>query len=131
ILHDAEARPRFYVQQPTETATPGGAGAEQIRSRTVSLPAPPQSAPEKTFREMDIETEDRKAANVLTRQMTLEREKENFKQQQWQKQNDAVNQRLQERFKLKSKEEAEKKVNERSMMLAISLGRESTDPEVR
>jgi hypothetical protein len=131
ILHDANSRPRLNVQQPTETATPGGVGADQIRSRTVSLPAPPQFATEKTFGEMDIETEDRKAANVLTRQMTLEREKENFKQAQWTKQNDAVNQRLQERFKLKSKEEAEKKINERSMLLATQLGRESTDPEVR
>jgi len=131
ILHGADAKPRLNVQQPTETAAPGGTGADQVRSRTVSLPPPPQFSQEKTFGEMDIETDDRKAANVLTRQMTLEREKENFKQEQWRRQNDAVNQRLQERFKLKSKEEAEKKINERSMILATQLGRESTDPEVR
>lgn len=131
ILKGANERPRLNVQQPTETAAPGGVGADQVRGRTVSLPAPPQFASEKTFGEMDIEKDDRKASNILTRQMTIEREKENFKQEQWRKQNDAVNQRLQERFKLKSKEEAEKKVNERSMMLATSLGRESTDPEVR
>ena len=131
IIKGASQKPRLNV--PT-TVVEGGGAPSTFPNTGVTLPPPPSMTamrPEKTFREMDIETEDRKASNVLTRQMTLEHEKENFKQQQWQQQNDALNQRMRERFKLKSNEEAEKKINERSMILATQLGRESSDPEVR
>lgn len=116
ILKGAMQKPRLNVQQPTQTAQPGGTGVDQVRARTVTLPPPPQSKPESTYREQGIEDEIRKSDEILRRQMTMEDLRNEHRDKQRREQNDAILKRYVDEFKIKDTATAERDIDKRAAL---------------
>lgn len=105
ILSDASSKPRLSIAQPTQTAIPGSDGGG-VRARTVTMPPPPQSTPELTYREQELADKERLIDAQTTRQLAVQEARSNDQKEQIRLRNDAITVRHMNEFGIKDKAKA-------------------------
>lgn len=130
IMGDVTNKPRLSVQMPTQTATPGGTGEDQVRARTVTVPPPPQSRPELTYRELDMEEEAQKQGLMLERQQALQDDRFRQQEQLTKVRTDEAIRRVKAVLPMQEQWRAERKLAEKAYIVAQQTGKSPTDPTV-